>query len=304
MPSDPIALPCARLLIDWLNARYDASFAISDATGDAIVASDGARRVAVYVAPLWDDDASWDERLRTMESRLSGDGSFVLWVPPKADVPVDEPAASEFVQRVQDAAATLEPGARTEVLFPRPVRLTKQSAEGGYASVTGALGRWWTRITENVQGTFSINASAVHRVTHDGEKREQLWAWIGALSQGVEVGHVAQFDVDEAWTLQRLPADAPSGFTLIGAPPSVDPTEGILVRRTARKRLAAANEALAPLDVDLRAVALAGIYEYAELETAGAAVKALDPSLFSGAQVVAVLADGEVRPTFAPAALP
>ncbi|MEX2159177.1 MAG: hypothetical protein WEB04_07220 [Dehalococcoidia bacterium] len=302
--TNPLALPCARLLLDWLNTRYDASFVISDASGDAIVATDGARRAGVYVGPLWDDDALWDERLRAMELRLSGDGSFVLWVPPQANVPVDEPEAGEFVRLVQDAAATLEPGARTEVLFPRPVRLSKQREEGGYASVTGALGRWWTRITEKVQGTFSVNASAVHRITHDGEKREQLWEWIGTLSQGVSVGQAAEFDVDEAWTLQRLPADAPSGFTLIGAPPSIDPTEGIVIRRAARKRLAAANEALTALDVDLRAVALAAIYEYAELETAGAAIKALDPSFFSGAQIVAVLADGDVRPTFAPPALP
>jgi hypothetical protein len=297
-------LPCARLLIDWLNVRYDASFAISDASGDVVVATDGARRAGVYAGPLWDDDPSWGERLRTMEARLSADGAFVLWVPPKADVPVDEPEASEFARRVQDAAAALEPGARTEVLFPRTVRLAKQREEGGYASVTGALGRWWTRITENVKGTFIVNASAVHRITHDGEKREQLWQFIGTLSQGVEVGQAAEFEVDEAWTLQRLPADAPSGLTIIGAPPSVDPTEGIVIRRAARKRLAAANEALGALDVDVRAVALAGIYEYAELETAGAAIKALDPSLFSRAQIVAVLADGEVRPTFAPAALP
>ncbi|MCH8995186.1 MAG: hypothetical protein IH959_09525 [Chloroflexi bacterium] len=56
--------------------------------------------------------------------------------------------------------------------------------------------------------------------------------------------------------------------------------------------------------MELRAVALVGIYEYAELETAGATVKALDPSLFSRLQVVCVLADGGVRPTFLPRSLP
>ena len=49
---------------------------------------------------------------------------------------------------------------------------------------------------------------------------------------------------------------------------------------------------------------LIGIYEYAELEGAGATVKALDPSLYNRLEVVCVLADGEVRPTFLPRALP
>ena len=305
MSSDRLALACARLLLDWLNGRYEASFAVSDASGGAILATDGERRLGLYVAPLWERENApeWEERLRAAEERLGGDGAYVLWVPPQAGVPVDEPEASAFVQRVQEAAASLDPGARTEVTFPRPVRLAKVREEGGYASVTGGLSRWWTRVTENVQGTFAVDAKAVHRITRDGDAREKLWEHIGLISQGVELGQAAEFEVDEAWTLQRL-ADGEPGTTLIGAPPEVDPTDGILVRRTARKRLAAANEALAALDAGARAVGLAGVYEFAELETAGATVKALDPSLYSRLQVVSIIADGEVRPTFAPKALP
>jgi hypothetical protein len=119
------------------------------------------------------------------------------------------------------------------------------------------------------------------------------------------VGQAADFEVEEAWTLQRLPAsESEIGFAIAGAPPGADPTEGIIVRRMARKRLAAANEALDALDVELSAVGLVGAYEYAELEGAGATVKALDPSLFSRLQVVCILADGDVRPTFLPKALP
>ena len=307
MPDDRLARTGARLLLDWLNARYEASYALSDGAGDVTVATDGTRRLGLYVAPLWEreDAPEWEERLRAAEERLAGpEGAFVLWVPPGADVPADEPAASGFVSAVQDAARSLAPGARTEVTFARNVRLAKTREEGGYASVNGALGRWWTRVTEKVQGTFVVDASTVHRITSDGEAREKLWEWIGVLSQGVEVGQAAEFDVDEAWTLQRLADDAEAGFTIIGAPPAVDPTDGILVRRTARKRLAAANEAFAGLEVDARAAGLVGIYEYAELETAGATVKALTPMLFSAFQIVAILADGEVRPTFAPKGLP
>lgn len=307
MSSERLSPSLARLLLDWLNQRFDAHFTLSDAEGDALLASDGAHRVGLHIAPLWEDAAAWEERLRAAEQRLDAfdlSGSYLVWVPPRADVPIKEPAASEFVVRVRTAAAALEPGARTEVMFPVTVKLAKVREEGGYASVMGGLSRWWTRITENVQGTFHVDSKAVHRITQDGQAREELWQTIGLISQGVDVGQAAEFEIEEAWTLQRLPDGADAGFALVGAPPAVDPTEGILVRRVARKRLTAANEALGALDVELRAVGLTGCYEYAEVETAGATVKAFDPSLYSRLEVVCILVDGEVRPVFLPRALP
>ncbi len=309
-PPDRLARYGARLLIDWLSERFETRFELSDAQGDAFVASDGEYRIGVYIAPLWDQEAAtaWEERLRSMEERLNAsgaDGPFLLWVPPRAGLPQEEPAASDFVQRVGEAAASLAPGGRTEVTFPVPVKMGKTREEGGYASVVGALSRWWTRITEKVNGTYHVDSSAVHRLTHDGEARERLWDTIGRLSLSIEVGQVADFEVEEAWTLQRLPeSEREAGFALVGAPTSADPTEGILVRRMARRRLQAANEALDALDVEMRVVGLVGIYEYAELEAAGAMVKALDPSLFNRFEVVCVLVDGEVRTTFLPRALP
>ena len=295
----------ARLLLDWLSQRFDTRFDLPETHGDALTASDGTHRIGLHIAPLWNDDAAWEERLRAMEARLEvGGGAFVLWVPPRADVPSDEPAASDFVDRVRSAAASLAPGEQTEVLFPATVKLAKVREEGGYASVVGGLSRWWTRITENVQGTYHVDSTAVHRITRDSEGREGLWQTIGRLSHGVALGQAAEFEIDEAWTLQRLGDDAGAGTALVGAPPSADPTDGILVRRTARKRLAAANDALGGLDVDLRAVGLIGGYEYAEVETASGTIKALAPSLYSRLEVVCILVDGEVRPVFLPRALP
>jgi hypothetical protein len=187
--------------------------------------------------------------------------------------------------------------------------------------VIGGLSRWWTRITEKVNGTFHVEASRVHRITRDGEGRERLWDNIGALSHGIDVGQAADFSVEEAWTLQRLPepdvGDAfqprvASGFAIIGAPPSIDPADGVLLRRGARKRLAEANQAFEMLasggldDVpptSIKSVGLVAAYEYAELEGVSAVVKALTPSLFSGIEVICVLADSEIRPTFAPRTL-
>jgi len=309
-PPDRLARYGTRLLIDWLSERFETQFDLSDAQGEAFIASDGEHRIGVYMAPLWDQEGSraWEERLRSMEERLSAGGAggpFLLWVPPRAGVPVEEPDASDFVRRVGEAAASLPPGGRTEVTFPVTVKMGKTREEGGYASVVGALSRWWTRITEKVNGTYHVDSAAVHRLTHDGDARERLWDTIGQLSHSIEVGQAVDFEVEEAWTLQRLPeSEQEAGFALVGAPTSADPTEGILVRRMARRRLQAANEALDALEVELRVVGLVGIYEYAELEAAGAMVKALDPSLYNRLQVVCVLVDGEVRPTFLPRSLP
>jgi hypothetical protein len=301
----------AQLLLDWVNQRFEASFQISNANGastgsaaELLLASDGARRIGLCVAPLWEDEAAWDERLSAAEQRLERvDGAYVLWVPPKATVPIDEPGAADFVERVAAAAGSLAPGARSEVTFPVTIKLAKLREEGGYASVVGGLSRWWTRVTENVQGTFSVDSNALHRLTLDGPAREELWPMIGRISNGIDVGQHGEFEIDEAWTLQRLADGVGRGVALVGAPTSVDPTDGVLIRRMARKRLAAANEALAALDVELRAVALLGAYEYAEVETASGTLKAIDPSLYARTQVVALLVDGEVKPVFAPAAL-
>jgi hypothetical protein len=303
----------SQLLLGWINERYGASFALSDAS----IATDGARRLGLHVAPMWDEVAAWNERLSTMGERLEdvGGGAFILWVPPKAAVPVDEPDATYFVTRVIAAAESLKPGARTEVTFPVTIRLAKLREEGGYASVAGGLSRWWTRITENVQGTFSVDSNALHRLTHDGAAREELWSTIGRLSNGIDVGQSGEFEIEEAWTLQRIddeslrPFDSAqsgqvqAGVHLVGAPPSVDANDGVLIRRMARKRLAEANEALGALDLELRAVGLIGAYEYAEVETASGTLKAIDPSLYARTQVVALLVDGEVKPVFAPATL-
>ncbi len=301
----------ATLLLDSLNQRFDAHFQLSDERHpepvEGLVASDGAHRVGLYIAPLWEEDAAWSERLRAAEERLDAfelPGAYLLWVPPSAGVPLDEPDAAHFAERVRAAAGSLAPGGQIEVMFPVTIKLAKLRAEGGYASVVGGLSRWWTRVTENVQGTFAVDSSALHRLTREGTAREELWTTIGRLSNGIDVGQSAEFEIDEAWTLQRLPDGESRGFALIGAPPNVDPTEGILVRRVARKRLAAANEALGPLDVELRAVGFVGAYEYAEVETASGTVKAIDPSLYSRLAVVSLLVDGEVRPIFAPRALP
>src|SRR4029079_5479903 len=136
----------------------------SVAEGDppVYVARAGEMTAAIAIATLWDasTNAAAEDARVAMEQRLSEGnvrGPYLLWAPPRASVPADEPAASDFVMRVQMACAPMQPGSRNEVDLPVAIQLAKVRDEGGYASVIGGLSRFWTLITERLNGTYHIN---------------------------------------------------------------------------------------------------------------------------------------------------
>ena len=84
----------ARLLIEWLNRWFAASFGLVEAVADATVASDGEHRIGICVAPLWErgQPPEWRAGLEAMEKRLDAggpEGAFLLWVPPQASADAD-----------------------------------------------------------------------------------------------------------------------------------------------------------------------------------------------------------------------
>ncbi len=305
--SDRLDAYAAALLVEWFGARTGRAYGLEAATGGGFIARAEDATVAVAVAKLWEPeaDAATEDARAAMEERLSAGlvrGPHILWVPPRAAVPSDEPDASDFVQRVQQAAAPLQPGGRAEVELPVAVQMAKMRDEGGYASVIGGLSRWWTLITERVNGTFHVNATKMRRAPQSSQRREALFDQIGALSQGIETGQAVEFETVEAWTVQRLPYEplGQTGFAIAQAPPKLDPSEGTLVRRLVRKRLKDARGALDGVEADTKAVALLAIFDYAEHENIGSFVKSMDPSLYAGIGLLAAIVDGEVRPVFQP----
>lgn len=301
----------ATLAASWYGGRAGhESFELHEVREGAVpvyLAGEGDAAIALAVAALWEPetDAAADEAREMMEERLSGGlvrGPHLLWVPPGAVVPSREPDASDFVQRVQQAAGPLQPGDRGEVMLPVELQLGKIRDEGGYAQVTGVLSRWWTLITERVDGTFYVNANRMRRAPQSSQAREDLFDKIGQMSQALQTGQALEFETDEAWTVQRLPYEplGETGFAIAQAPPRIDPTDGSIMRRLVRKRLKDAAAALAQVDARARGVALVAIYDYAEHENLGAFVRSLDPALYAQLQLVAAIVDGEVRPIFQP----
>jgi hypothetical protein len=218
-------------------------------------------------------------------------------VPPRAAVPADEPAASDFVMRAQLAAAPMQDGARNELDLPVKLQLAKVRDEGGYASVIGGLSRYWTAITERVDGTFHVNSMQLRRAPADEARRYALLDRLGEASRLLGVGDAVEIEASESWTLQRLHTEplGMRGWAIAQAPPGIDPTDGTLMRRLVRRRLKEAAGALAPVEADVKGVGLIAIYEHAEHENLGAFVKSLDPGLYAKLGFVAATVDGEVR---------
>ena len=268
------------------------------------VAKPVTRRLALAVAPLWEPSASRGRAARAlMEERLDAGsvrGPYLLWAPPRAAVPADEPEASDFVQRVQLAAAPMPPGARAEVDLPVKIQLAKMRDEGGYASVIGGLSRWWTLITERVDGTFHVNSARIRRAPESAETASACSRRSASLARpehrrrrrvrgvgGVDAAAAAREPLGE------------TGFAIAQAPPNIDPADGTLMRRLVRKRLKDATKR-SPASKPTKGVGLIAIYEYAEHENIGSFVKSLDPGLYANVPLVAALVDGEVRPIFQP----
>ncbi len=307
---DRIDTYAAALLIDWFSGKTGRDYALASCDGGAppVYRAESAEgTLAIAVAKLYEpeSDAAAEDARQFMQEHLSAGlvrGPHALWVPPKASVPADEPEAADFSQRVQQTAAPLQAGGRAEVELPVSVQMAKMRDEGGYASVIGGLSRWWTLITERVNGTFHVNSSKLRRAPQSAALREKLFDHIGELSKGLNTGDAIEFDTFEAWTVQRLAREplGETGFAIAQAPPKIDPADGTLMRRIVRKRLKDANAALDGVEADVKGVGLIAIYEYAEHENVGSFVKSLSPALFAQLGLIAAVVDGEVRPIFMP----
>jgi hypothetical protein len=298
-----------RLFLAWVNERYRRSFAPVDLESETWLAEDEAApdapggRIGIVASRLSEARPGWEERCRELEQRLdeARPGSYLLWVPPGGKLPAEEPDESEWVRRVVLAASRLASGRKGEVRLPVKMVLAKVRDEGGYANVIGGLSRYWTTVTDKVDGTFYLDSQGLKRLTRDEQEREELFDHIGMLSQGVQKGEAVEFEHEDAWSVQRLPRGAAGkgmeeGWAITGCPEGFDPEEGAVTRRLLRQKLVAAREALSARPGALRALVLIGAYDYIENETAGPALRGFDPALAASLDIVALVADTDVRP--------
>ncbi len=229
-------------------------------------------------------------------------GSYLLWVPPGADLPDGEPDESEFVRRVVLTASKLASGRSGEVRLPVRMAIGKTRDEGGYASVTGGLGRHWTEIAGRLTGSYYLDSRGLNRFTTNEEERETLYEQIALLSQGLTTGDIVEFEHEDAWSLQRLPRGAPAttgmedGWAITGSPSGFDVNDGSAVRRTLRRRLQEATSTLAAIKGAVKGLVLIGGYDYITGENAGPSLRGFDPSLTAPFDMIGLVSDAEVKP--------
>jgi hypothetical protein len=290
----------ARLFLAWLNERYRRAFTFAGDFADVWQATDNdSGSLSIVSAELFEAPEEWRQRCEELCERLdeTRPGSYLLWQPQKTDLPDGEPDESEWVRRVVLTASKLASGRMGEVRLPVRLALGKVREEGGHASVTGGLGRYWTNISERLDGSFFLDSRGLHRFTKDEDERVELYDNIGALSQGVKVGDVVEFETEDAWSLQRLPRSEglTDGWAIAGSPPGFEPDDGSAVRRLLRRRLSDASEALSGGRDSARVLVLLGAYEYMEFENAGPSLRGFDPALAASFDIIALVSDAEVK---------
>ena len=297
---------CLELFLDWLNRTHGRRFRIEQRTEAGATARDGAISLAVEARPLLGptENREWLAARDALQEQIATGLplAIALWLPAGAELPADEPGASEFASLVRQTAVRLRPRERSYVPLPVSLFLRKVSDAGGVVSVTGALNPYWARFTEHVRGTYDLDSTRLHRLPESDEHLQQLIQTVIDEAAKLDVGRSAEIQTIDAWTVQRLRGK--KGVTIIGFPPGEIEDMGLTVRRNFRRILASSTPALRERPADpstdsgqaLQALLLLGHYPRIEQEGATTAMRGYDPALYSGLDFVCLVADGLVKP--------
>jgi hypothetical protein len=236
----------------------------------------------------------FDRAGAVIEERLDlEDLDAILWVPRAAPLPLAEPGLSELALAVQEAQP-LEDG-RFEARRPVQLHLRRTSTEGSVVTALGGLASLWAVFTNKVAGSFQLNSNELYRLPHADEEREALFERIVMAAGQPTIDEGATIPAEDAWTVNRL---LRGGAFVLGAPlPETDAT-GPELRRLVRQAL----RGLPPRgdDVDARALVLLGLSNYASDEKLSWLIRGLDPALYAGFEIVAIIADGVVKTLLEP----
>lgn len=297
----------AAITAQWLRDTHSLDVEIdlpTDAATDALslvhARVDG-RPAVIAVIPLFDPqpDPATAALKQAWETRLAdlGVGPSVVWVPPGA--PLTPDPGDVAVGRIAEALAALGPSERGEVQFPVQLVVRREGDEGSYLNVLGGLQPHWARFTNQVLGRYRLDADAIHRLPDDPQETTKLIDLIVLIANGVRtVGKLATIDAVDTWALQRLP-DLTAPAVLV-APPGVDPSDGLSVRRALRRGIRAVQDRFAALDDELKIVTCVGLYRSLDAENAGIALKGMDPTLFGVIDFACLAADAALKPLFGP----
>jgi hypothetical protein len=300
------------MVASWMGARFYRTFRLASEPSiefDAVLMQRD-RRIGVTVGMLWDEDspAGDDEFAELLtadtESDTDDEGSFAVWLPPGAEIPSEEPARSNLRVLLANALGGLEPEARREVRIPVTLQLAKIQTDGAYVSVTGGLSSAWTTMSEGIEGAFHLDSRPMHRLPEEEAELDIIISRVRDRAALLNVEEVTDVQVHDYWLVSRLPAVSPPGVVVIGAPPDLDPKDGVPIRRSFRGAVDRAVEQRQAGDSDLSVLVVVGALAHMEDELVTAALKGMNPAKYGALDLIVLVADGSVRQVLQPRALP
>jgi hypothetical protein len=290
-----------RIFLAWFGPHYARSISQESLESDGAVA-----HAAVVVGRRWplqitvintlapEADLPWEAARAAIEQRLDAEGTPVaLWVPRGARPPSAEPGLSELALGVAEAR-TLEDG-RRELRHPVTLRLRRTGTTGSVITILGGLSAHWAQFTNRVPGSFQLNSMELFRLPASTEDREALAERI-VLAAGQPLADESQdIPAEDCWTVTGL-----DGWqsALVGTPMAESDEQSAGLRRNIRRLLKTARER--PQGQDSKALVVLGAATYAEEEKLSWALRGMDPTLYSGYDIIAIVADGVVKTLLQP----
>ena len=303
-PSDP-GEAALLLFLDWFGHRYARSARVTERSpeGEAL------RSARVQVGRRWeiactlvnsvhaDADLPFEAARAAVEQRLDLEGlPYALWLPRGAGLPAGEPGLSQLALAAGEALPV--DGDRLEVRTAVRLHLRRTSMDGSVVTVLGGLAPLWAQFTNRVAGSFQLNARELHRLPEDEEERTALIERVVLAAGQPDVDDSVVIPADDVWTANRLPGDR---AYVIGSPVAEGDEASAALRRSLRKLLREA-QGLPAAPADARTlVILAAATELAG-EKVSLTLRGMDPTLYSGYDLIAVVADGQVRVVLEPRA--
>jgi len=293
----------------WMGSRYYRTFRISEAEAtsfDAIF-TQRERRIGVTIGQLWDEhpqETNNAEFARLLTGDLEHAGGYVVWVPPGAVIPSEEPARSDLRLLLSNGLKGLQPGERREIRIPVTLKLAKIEADGAYVSVTGGLAEEWTTMSEGIAGAFHLDSRPLHRVPEERAELDIIISRVRDRAALLNPEEITDVHVHDHWLVSRLPGNAPDGVALIGGPPELDPRDGAPVRRAFRRLVQRAVEQRSAGDCELSVLVLIGALAHMEDELVTSALRGMNPAAYGVLDLIVLVADGSVRQVLQPRSLP
>jgi hypothetical protein len=300
-PSDLAAL-ALRLFIGWFGPQYARSVAIESEESDGEVSRASLRigrrwglEIAAVNLVAADATVAWEAGRAAIERRLDDAGhQIALWVPRGASLPAQEPGLSQLVLAIE--AANTIPDGRREVRRPVELHLRRTSSTGSVITVLGGLAAHWAQFTNRVPGSFQLNSSALFRLPSAIEERTALADAVVRAAGQPTADESETIIAQDCWTATTVDTGRAQ---VIGSPARDDDESASALRRNLRRLLKVVSP-LQSAQADARALVVLGSATYAEDEKVSWALRGVDPLLYAGFDIVAVIADGVVRPLLRP----